>query len=121
MRSGTRDASADVSSPWLRAYLPEQDAACPAVAGLEARDDALGIATEDDLSDRQWSGEGVPSGGRQRDQSETAVPDDLYMAALVPTRRNAVIRVFYQRLLAAEKPRTLALVACMQNCSRCSM
>ena len=39
----------------------------------------------------------------------------LYMAALVATKRNAVIRAFYQRLLQAGKPTTLALVACMRK------
>ena len=39
----------------------------------------------------------------------------LYMAALVATRRNAVIRVFYRRLIAAGKPKKLALVACMRK------
>ena len=39
----------------------------------------------------------------------------LYMAALVATRRNAVIRAFYQRLVAAGKPKKLALVACMRK------
>jgi transposase len=39
----------------------------------------------------------------------------LYMAALVATRRNAVIRVFYQGLVAAGKPKKLALVACMRK------
>nr|MDQ6886582.1 IS110 family transposase [Gemmatimonadota bacterium] len=39
----------------------------------------------------------------------------LYMAALVATKRNAVIRPFYQRLLAAGKPKKLALVACMRK------
>ena len=39
----------------------------------------------------------------------------LYMAALVATKRNAVIRVFYRRLLAAGKPKKLALVACMRK------
>jgi transposase len=39
----------------------------------------------------------------------------LYMAALVATKRNAVIRGFYQRLLAAGKPKKLALVACMRK------
>jgi transposase len=39
----------------------------------------------------------------------------LYMAALVATKRNAVIRRFYQRLVAAGKPKTLALVACMRK------
>ncbi|GJG89854.1 hypothetical protein tb265_50350 [Gemmatimonadetes bacterium T265] len=39
----------------------------------------------------------------------------LYMAALVATKRNAVIRAFYQRLLATGKPKKLALVACMRK------
>jgi transposase len=39
----------------------------------------------------------------------------LYMAALVATRRNALIRAFYQRLVAAGKPKKLALVACMRK------
>lgn len=39
----------------------------------------------------------------------------LYMAALVATRFNPVIRAHYQRLLAAGKPKKLALVACMRK------
>jgi transposase len=39
----------------------------------------------------------------------------LYMAALVATRRNVVIKAFYQRLVAAGKPKKLALVACMRK------
>lgn len=39
----------------------------------------------------------------------------LYMAALVATRRNAVIKVFYERLVKAGKPKKLALVACMRK------
>lgn len=39
----------------------------------------------------------------------------LYMAALVATRRNPVIRAFYTRLLAIGKPKKLALVACMRK------
>jgi transposase len=39
----------------------------------------------------------------------------LYMAALVATKRNTVIRAFYQRLVAAGKPKKLALVACMRK------
>jgi transposase len=39
----------------------------------------------------------------------------LYMAALVATQHNAVIRTFYQRLLAAGKPKKLALTACMRK------
>lgn len=39
----------------------------------------------------------------------------LYMGALVATKRNVIIRAFYQRLLAAGKPKKLALVACMRK------
>jgi transposase len=39
----------------------------------------------------------------------------LYMAALVATKRNAVIRAFYLRLIAVGKPKKLALVACMRK------
>jgi transposase len=39
----------------------------------------------------------------------------LYMAALVASRRNPVIRRFYQRLVAAGKPPKLALTACMRK------
>ncbi|MEX2372791.1 MAG: transposase, partial [Dehalococcoidia bacterium] len=39
----------------------------------------------------------------------------LYMAALVGTRHNATLRAFYQRLIAAGKPKKLALVACMHK------
>ena len=39
----------------------------------------------------------------------------LYMAALVAARHNPQLRVFYQRLLAAGKPRKVALVACIRK------
>ena len=39
----------------------------------------------------------------------------LYMAALVGTRRNPVLRAFYAKLLAAGKPKKLALTACMRK------
>jgi transposase len=39
----------------------------------------------------------------------------LYMAALVATRHNPVIASFYRRLLAAGKPKKLALTACMRK------
>ena len=39
----------------------------------------------------------------------------LYMAALVATRHNPVIRAFYARLLAAGKPKKVALIACMHK------
>lgn len=39
----------------------------------------------------------------------------LYMAALVGARYNPVLKIFYQRLLAAGKPRKVALTACMRK------
>ena len=39
----------------------------------------------------------------------------LYMATLVATRHNPVVKVWYQRLLASGKPKKLALVACMRK------
>ena len=39
----------------------------------------------------------------------------LYMGALVGTRCNPVIRAFYRRLLAAGKPKKVALTACMRK------
>ncbi|MDP9479490.1 MAG: IS110 family transposase [Actinomycetota bacterium] len=39
----------------------------------------------------------------------------LYMGALVAVRHNPAIREFYERLLAAGKPKKVALVACMRK------
>ena len=39
----------------------------------------------------------------------------LFMAALVASRHNPVIKAFYQRLLLAGKPKKVALVACMRK------
>ena len=39
----------------------------------------------------------------------------LFMATLVATRHNPVIREFYTRLIQAGKPRKVALVACMRK------
>jgi len=39
----------------------------------------------------------------------------LYMAALTATRYNPTIAAFYRRLVAAGKPKQLALVACMRK------
>jgi len=48
-------------------------------------------------------------GGRAR------VRAALYMGTLVATRFNPVIREFYERLLAAGKPKKVALTACMRK------
>lgn len=39
----------------------------------------------------------------------------LYMATLAAIRHNAVVRAWYDRLLAAHKPKKVALVACMRK------
>ena len=39
----------------------------------------------------------------------------LYMSTLVATRHNPAIRAFYLRLVAAGKPKKVALIACMRK------
>ena len=87
----------------LCAYLPElgnignkQIAALVGVAPLN-RDSG------------KYVGQRFVWGGRGR------VRAALYMSALVATRHNPVIRDFYDRLVAAGKPKKLALVACMRK------
>lgn len=58
---------------------------------------------------------GTMRGRRFVQGGRAAVRGVLYMAALVATRRNAIIREFYLRLVAAGKPQKLALVACMRK------
>jgi transposase len=57
--------------------------------------------------------------GRKRKRKtvggRSSVRHALYMAALVATRFNPQIKVFYQRLLAAGKAKKIALVACMRK------
>lgn len=45
----------------------------------------------------------------------SAAREALYMAALVGARHNPVLRTFYLRLLAAGKPKKVALTACMRK------
>jgi transposase len=54
-------------------------------------------------------GKRITRGGR------TTVRNALYMATLVATRCNSLIRAHYQKLLAAGKPKKVALVACMRK------
>jgi transposase len=44
-----------------------------------------------------------------------AVRSALYMAALVASRYNPIVKGYYAKLLAAGKPKKLALVACMRK------
>jgi transposase len=43
------------------------------------------------------------------------VREALYMGALIASRYNPAIREFYERLVAAGKPKKVALVACMRK------
>jgi transposase len=53
----------------------------------------------------QWRGRSFIGGGR------TAVRTALFMGAMVAKRRNPVLKVFFDRLVAAGKPKMVALVA----------
>jgi transposase len=57
----------------------------------------------------RWRGRASIGGGR------AAVRAALYMGALVASRHNPVIRAFYQRLVAAGKPKKVALTAAMRK------
>lgn len=57
----------------------------------------------------QWRGKRKVWGGR------APVRAVLYMATLVGTRFNPVLKAFYVRLLAEGKPKKLALTACMHK------
>lgn len=56
-----------------------------------------------------WRGRRTIHGGRRPLRAA------VYMATLVATRCNPVIRAFYHRLLLAGKPKKVALVACMRK------
>jgi transposase len=58
---------------------------------------------------------GTFSGRRRIWGGRASVRSALYMAALVGTRWNPVIREFYQRLLRAGKPKKVALLACARK------
>lgn len=57
----------------------------------------------------RWRGKRAIYGGRATARSA------LYMAALVGSRHNPVLRAFYQRLRLAGKPKKVALIACMHK------
>lgn len=87
----------------LLAHLPE--------LGLMNRKkvSALGGVAPINQDSGQRRGQRPIRGGRP------AVRRALYMAALVASRHNPVIREFYQRLRAAGKPPKVALTACMRK------
>ena len=55
------------------------------------------------------------SGKRKTIGGRSSVRRTLYMATLVATRWNPVIKAFYTRLLAKGKPKKLALTAAMRK------
>ncbi len=57
----------------------------------------------------KWHGKRTTRGGRAR------VRTALYMATLVATKHNLVIKTFYRRLLRAGKEKKVALTACMRK------
>jgi transposase len=69
----------------------------------------VGVAPFNRDSGQRTGGKRCTWGGR------AGVRATLYMAALVASRRNHVFRPFYARLLAAGKPKKVALVACMRK------
>lgn len=58
---------------------------------------------------------GTHRGVRHTWGGRSAVRKVLFMAALTAVRWNPAIRAFYQRLVAAGKPKKVALVACMRK------
>lgn len=92
-----------VTSRTLLAELPE-------LGRLNRREIAalVGVAPLNRDSGR-FQGRRFVWGGR------AAVRKTLYMAALVATQHNPVIRTFYQRLLERGKPHKVALTACMRK------
>ena len=89
---------------WVICY--KKSSGQPTVAGAEAA--LVGVAPLNRDSGA-FRGKRSVWGGR------TAVRSALYMAALVASRHNPVIKAFYLRLCAAGKPPKVALTACMRK------
>jgi transposase len=82
----------------------------PELGRLSARElSALAGVAPFNRDSGRYRGKRTTFGGR------APVRRALYMAALVATRHNEVIARFYQRLVAAGKPKKVALVACMRK------
>jgi hypothetical protein len=58
----------------------------------------------------KWKGKSFTGGGRSK------VPTALFMAALVASRYNLILKAFRDRLVDAGKPKIVAIVATMRNC-----
>jgi transposase len=53
----------------------------------------------------QWRGKAFIAGGR------SSVREPLFMGAMVAIKHNPILKAFYERLLAAGKPKMVALIA----------
>ena len=85
-------------------------AECPELGKLNRREiSALAGVAPMNKDSGKFKGKRQIQGGR------ASLRATLYMATLVATRHNPVIRVFYERLLAAGKLKKVALVACMRK------
>lgn len=83
---------------------------CPELGTLTRREvSALAGVAPVAKDSGQYRGKRSINGGRAE------LRKALYMAALVGTRYNPVIRAFYTRLVNAGKPKKVALVACMRK------
>ena len=92
-----------VVSAVLLALLPELGRLSPKkIAAL------VGVCPFNRESGR-WNGKRAIFGGR------AGVRSVLYMAIVSAIRWNPLIKTFYQRLLAAGKPKKLAMTACMRK------
>ena len=78
----------------------------PELGSLDRRSIAslAGVAPYTRQSGR-WKGKSMIGGGR------TAVRAAIFIGALVASRHNPILKLFYQRLLAAGKPKMVALIA----------
>lgn len=61
------------------------------------------------------SGSSVRGKGRISKTGSSRLRAGLYMPAIVALQHNPLIRNFYQRLLAAGKPKMIAVIACMRK------
>ena len=101
-RKTSWSASRGSSNTLARTFLAE----LPELGRLSRREIAslAGLAPYTRQSGR-WKGKSMIGGGR------AALRTALYMAALSASRCNRALKVFYQRLLSAGKPKMVALIA----------
>ena len=93
----------------MHAFIGEHHAELLALLG-EIK--GVGKATISTLINRD---SGTLRGKRSTFGGRPQVRKVLFMAAMAATRYNPVIKTFYDRLVAAGKPKKLAITACMRK------